>query len=402
MNSSLFGSDNSNVESLELDENVVSNEELNTDIIVPPITDPNVAFDNNTNDVIQETASIMESKIDNSDNSDNIISSNVFEEKLNDNSTVSNSDNNVVENNIIQPVESNVENIEPVVDDSHQQFYVFKCMKCSSVFGKYGSNEINSCVYCGSTSLDTIDGDSEEIPYMLPFNYSLDDAINKYKDYIKFNPLIPGEFKNKKTISSISKVFVSSELFDIKLSGDVSFFAGDKKVNEGKEELKKFDVKNTVNFDFKDVLMCGNSKISMPIFLGISNFDFQQIKNYDSNLIGDGNILYSDLSPMDISNFASNMVMDYSLNVIRKNVNHQLKKVNKNNIKVDFSNNKSVLVPLYLLNVNYKGKVYTYIMNGSTGKTTMKLVYGKKEIIIFSIIIFVLIFIISFLFVYFI
>jgi hypothetical protein len=140
----------------------------------------------------------------------------------------------------------------------------------------------------------------------------------------------------------------------------------------------------------------------MPIFLGISDYDFQKIKQYDSTLIADSSILLSDLSPMDISNYASNMVMDYSLSVIRKNVNHQLKKVNKNNIGVNFSNNKSILVPIYLLNVPYKGHTYTYIMNGSNGKTTMKIVYGKKEVIILSVVIFILLFALSFLFVYFI
>lgn len=388
MNNSLFGSNNSEIESLELD----SNEEIDT--IIPPITDPNTSFNNESNAIIQETANMMEQQISTSDDSSN--ESSVFEERLNNNevSNIQVEENNIVTNNI------DINNV--VVDDNHEQFYRFKCTSCSSVFGKYGSSEVNCCAYCGSTNLENLDGDVEDIPYMIPFNYSMDDAINEYKKYIKFNPLIPNVFKNKNTISSISKVFVSSELFDINLAGDVSFFAGDKNVNEGKEELKKFDVKNTVNFDFKDILMCGNSKISMPIFLGISDFDFNQIKQYDGKLIGHSSILYSDLSPMDISNFASNMVMDYSLNIIRKNVNHQLKKVNKNNIGVKFSNNKSVLIPLYLLNVSYKGKTYTYIMNGSTGKTTMKLTYGKKEIIIFSILLFISIFVLSFLFVYFI
>lgn len=396
MNSSLFGSNNSKIESLELDNNEEIDNESAIDTITPPITDPNVSFNDESNEIIQETANMIEQQIYTQDSNSSSERS-VFEERLNDNIEVVNNQveessvntNTIVDNNVI-------------IDDNHEQFYRFKCTNCSSIFGKYGSSEDNCCVCCGSINLENIDGDIDDVPYMIPFNYSMDNAINEYKKYIKFNPLIPNVFKNKKTISSISKVFVSSELFDINLAGDVSFFAGDKNIKEGKEELKKFDVKNTVNFDFKDILMCGNSKISMPIFLGISDFDFNQIKRYDSKLISDSSILYSDLSPMDISNFASNMVMDYSLNIIRKNVNHQLKKVNKNNIGVNFSNNKSVLVPLYLLNVSYKGKTYTYIMNGSTGKTTMKLTYGKKEIIILSILLFVSIFVLSFLFVYFI
>ena len=292
--------------------------------------------------------------------------------------------------------------LEPVLDDNYQQYYVFKCRDCSTTFGRYGNDDTNHCAYCFGTNLDIVDGDDEDLLYMIPFKYSMDEAIKSYKDYVKLNPLIPMIFKSKKTVSSISRVFVSSEIFDINLTGNISFFAGDKNNLKENDELKKYEVKNTVNFDFKNVLMCGCSKISMPIFLGISDYDCEQIRQYDSSLVGKTNILLSDLSPMDISNFASNMVMDYSLGVIKKNINHQLKRVNKNNIAVKFSNNKSVLVPMYLLNVSYNGHTYTYIMNGYNGRSTMKIVCGKKEIIILSILLFILIFGLSLLFVYFI
>lgn len=380
MNGSLFGNNNLNVESLEFDED---NNDIPTDVSIPE-------------EYLEQSSSVSENKL--------ISENNIIQE-----SQINKEKDNELQNVVSDPVEEKKDSdilleqnsMEVVPDDNRVQFYGFKCRDCSATFGKYGMEEVNYCVCCGCSNLDSISSTDESFSYVIPFVYSMDDAVNNYKEYIKFNPLIPKVFKSKKTLSSISKVYVSSELFNINLSGDVTFFAGDKKIVDNKEELKKFDVKNTVNFDFKDVLMCGNSKISIPIFLGVSNYDFQQIKSYDSNLVQGSNILLSDLSPMDISNYASNMVMDYSLGVIRKNVNHQLKKVNKNNIAVKISDNKSVLVPLYLLNVSYNGKTYTYIMNGSTGKATMKITYGKKEIIILSIILFVLIFAVSLLFVYF-
>ena len=75
MNNSLFGSNNSEIESLELD----SNEEIDT--IIPPITDPNTSFNNESNAIIQETANMMEQQISTSDDSSN--ESSVFEERLN-------------------------------------------------------------------------------------------------------------------------------------------------------------------------------------------------------------------------------------------------------------------------------------------------------------------------------
>lgn len=376
MNNSLFGKD-SEIESLD--------EGFDDEVL------------DNSNDYVQNTMLNLPTN-HNNEETNNV---NPLEDMLNKD----NSENTILENNSNDTGEANsisepVSIVEPVVEENSGQFHIFKCKDCSVTFGKYMLEEVNKCVLCESTHLDSIDDDLDVGQYIIPFNYSSSDAINDYKKYVGFNPLIPRVFKSKKTISSISKVYVSSELFDINATGNVSFYAGDKVLAENKEELKKFDVTNNVNFDFKNVLMCGSSKISSPIFLGVSDYDFNQIKKYDSSIVGDSQVLFSDLSPMDISTYATNMVMDYSLSVIRKNVNHQLKKVNKNNIKVDFTNNKFILVPMYLLNVSYNGHSYTYIMNGNTGKSSMKITYGKTEIIIMSIISFILIFALCLLFVY--
>jgi hypothetical protein len=382
MNSSLFGSNNSEIESLDYD----YPEDNDSSILIDAVAVENSKnADNNSQESI-----IVPEEIDNQNKANESINDNldndVFQSKM-------------TEDNINE--QSSNDNVVDVVSENNAgQLHIFKCKDCSGLIGKFLITEEEKCSLCGSSKLDVIDEDIELGQFMIPFNYSLDDAIKNYKKHVGLNPLVPRIFRSNKTIKSISKVYVSSELFDINASGDVSFFAGDKSISNDKEELKKFDVKNTVNFDFKDVLMCSSSKVSSPLFLGVSDFDFQQLKQVDNNMIGDACIVFSDLSPMDVSTYASNMVMDYSLNVIRKNVNHQLKKVNKNNIGVNFTNNKTVLVPLYLMNVTYNGHSYSYIMNGNTGKSTMKIPYGKLEIALMSIILFILIFVISLLFVY--
>ena len=134
MNSSLFGSNNSKIESLELDNNEEIDNESAIDTITPPITDPNVSFNDESNEIIQETANMIEQQIYTQDSNSSSERS-VFEERLNDNIEVVNNQveessvntNTIVDNNVI-------------IDDNHEQFYRFKCTNCSS-------HRIRDCLY---------------------------------------------------------------------------------------------------------------------------------------------------------------------------------------------------------------------------------------------------------------
>lgn len=332
-----------------------------------------------------------------------------------DSNDLENTNESIVDNN--QKVLDNIDNSNPVSNEnnvdfsqfengddniSNDYFRLYQCSDCNLIFSKSGKN--TCCVYCGKNNLRVIDNNIDDIPYIIPFKIEKDTAIASYKNFFKFNPIVPSIFKKKSTISSMSKIYVASELYDVNVAGNISFFGGDKNISaDNNVDIKKYDVRNTVNFDFKNMIVCGNSKVPNDKFNDISDYDFGQIQEFNNNIVKeDTSIVYSDLSPMDISNNLSNTVMDYSLSVIKKNINHQLKKLRDNKLAVNFFNNKTVLVPLYLLNINYNNNNYVYLMNGQTGKVSFSIVYGKKEIIITSIVLFVLIFFISLLFVYFI
>ena len=280
-----------------------------------------------------------------SENNERSILNNNVEETLdliddsNTNELVSNNlnnDENNINNNDLFPVENSIG------DDFNNKLLLYQCNDCNLVFSR--STENKGCIYCGKNNLNVIDNNIEDIPYIIPFKIDKDKAIENYKSYFKFNPLVPSVFRNKNTISSITKIYVVSELYDVNVAGNISFFGGDKSItSDNNSDIKKYDVKNTVNFDFKNMMTSSNSKIPSDKFNSISDYDLEQIQEFNSNVIdGDTSIVYSDLSPMDITSNLTNTVMEYSLNVIKKNINHQMKKLRDNKLAVNFFNNKTV------------------------------------------------------------
>ena len=60
------------------------------------------------------------------------------------------------------------------------------------------------------------------------------------------------------------------------------------------------------------------------------------------------------------------------------------------------SESRKVLIPIYYLNLNYKGKEHFFLMNGQTNTSIIDLPISGVSVLIFSLVVFAIIFAIGF------
>lgn len=268
------------------------------------------------------------------------------------------------------------------------------CNNCKCVFS---SNLVaDRCIMCNSTNLSNNDVNFSNAKFV-PFYRTVSNAIEDYK-YKTKNIIIPKKFKNKEVISNIKKVYLPAYLVDANVKGQVKFFGADK---ISKDETKRYELVYDSNFDFKNVLVSGYSVINDNVFNSICTYQYDNMVPLTDDLLNDSYSISYDLVPLEISNKINNRAMKHCLNVIRGNIPHSLKKLHKNNMDVQIKDNSKIYVPVYMSNFKYNGKNYLYIMNGQSGESYIDIEYSKIAIIIFSIVLFSLIFICAFLFAYF-
>ena len=268
----------------------------------------------------------------------------------------------------------------------------YHCGDCGCDFN--GTN-IEECIYCYGKNIVNSEDTDKDIK-VIPFNKNIEDAISDYKKKVKFNPLVPLIFKNKNTINSIKKVYIPVFLSNVKVSGNVEFIGGEKK----KPNVEKYDVINSVNFDYSNVLLNVSTKINDDNLNYIGDYNFNNIQDSKLSEIKDV-LLKSDTQVNDIAEKSRQSISKHSMGIVRSSINHTLKKLRNDNTIINFNNTKELYIPVYLLNVKYKNNNYQYIMNGENGKSKFNIVYGKLNIILFSILIFCFVFLISYLIAYF-
>ena len=275
------------------------------------------------------------------------------------------------------------------------------CHECNASFCTTMRARIYDCVVCGSPSLTMDDYVESRTMKYVPFKKSIKDARRTFRRKTFWNPLVPFSFKLPRVKKNIQKVFLPAYLTDVNHNGVVVYIGGDKEKvvrNHRKcTEIKKYEVNQSINVDYKNLLLGVFSKINDKVFSNICVYDYRLLSNFDSRAISDSFYVLGDCTITDVGEKGRNKVIRHSFSIARSNIRHTLKKLSKDQTTVVFQNTLEILVPVYIVTVQYRKKKYTFMMNGENGKSYVELPIGILSTCIFSIIITAIVFGIAYL-----
>lgn len=273
----------------------------------------------------------------------------------------------------------------------------YACGDCYTSFSAIGN--VTNCPYCGGSRLGAGDADAKKKISYVPFAYTLKDAYSVFKKKFR-SPLIPFSFHSGKIKKMIKKVYIPCTLYNFIVEGNASFLGMDKVSNVQGAPAQTFETMYQTHFDFKNLLMSHYSRISDEVLSNVNDYEFYA-QDGTLSMIEDASLFDSDVDTKKSFNVVQQKLVNYCLNVVRGNVEHERKKLDKNNMKISVTGKSEIYVPIYLLNMKCDGKETLFIVNGQTGEMLGEPPISIGSIIIFSIIVFLIIFGIASLIAYF-
>ena len=305
-----------------------------------------------------------------------------------------NSDEEIEEDYLFEEASKKTHEIREDVE-KESNMTVFECPLCKTTF--MNSNKDSKCLFCGNES-NIVDKDSNMVNiFYLPFNKTLDEAKDDYKRKIRFNFFIPFAYRSKDHINNIKKVYVPALLRSVKANGNVVFYAADTEKKGKEEELRKYEVGYDVGFDFDNILLSLYSKLDSAKFSVLGEYDYSMLSLYNDGIISDCDCVMSDLEDNLVDEKISNNISRCCVGMVREQINHELKKIKQNDISMETVSEQKILIPVYLVNVNYNNKDNLYVMNAQSGNSSIEYELSIANIVIFSIVVFCLIFALVFL-----
>ncbi len=291
---------------------------------------------------------------------------------------------------------------EPVVikkDKKDDTTYVtYLCKNCNAEIIADENTAATFCVYCGNTAIlkDKLSGKFAPSK-IIPFKKTKENAIEAFKSLKKGKPLVPKDFISEKNIEKITGVYIPFWLYDIKVSGLLEAKSTHETTwTSGNYTYVKTDIykmESDGEMTYYKVPVDGSTRFDDDIMNSIEPFDYKDLEEYNhaylSGFLAEKyDVEKNEAKKITIERAEKSTYSDLQNKATGYNsFIPEKKECNIEEEQIDY-----VLLPVWMVNIRYKDKLHTFAMNGQTGKMIGDIPYSKAKAVIYSALIFIVLF----------
>lgn len=283
---------------------------------------------------------------------------------------------------------------EVMKEQKKQELDCYHCPDCGAEIVADSTTTATFCVYCGNTSImkDKFTGEFNPTK-IIPFQTTKEQAIEGFKKIQKRKIFVPKEFEDEKNIQKITGVYIPFWIYDCDSYGDLEIGAQNIKTwSRGDYKYTRMDyykINRSGNMKFDNVPVDGSSKFDDDMMDSIEPFEYNGLKDFDMSYLSGFLSENYDVCKNYASERMRKRVENTTLEELSSTVgNYTTTTVEYANVSVDIKEVEYMLLPVWLLNINFKNKTYLFAMNGQTGKMVGNIPISIKKMISISLLVF--------------
>ena len=265
---------------------------------------------------------------------------------------------------------------------------IYRCPSCGAQIIADENTTATFCVYCKNPAIIKEKFKGEFNPdYILPFSKTKNDAINAFKHFSKGKIFTPNDFTNPKNISEITPIYIPFWTYSCSTDGSIDVDA--RKVthwrsgNYNYTKTDYYDVRRSGTVDFDKVPADGSTKFDDNIMDSIEPYDYSALKDFNMSYLSGFFSENYDVSKEETFKRVETRINQTAIDKLSSDiVGYSSKFVKDSNININGLDTKYVLLPVWMLNTKYNDKIYTFAMNGQTGKIVGNIPIDKTKLFI--------------------
>lgn len=293
-----------------------------------------------------------------------------------------------------------------ITSDDFKDYVNYNCPDCGATIITDENTAATFCVYCGNTSIIKSRLSGEFAPSkLIPFKMEKKKAIEAFKKLRKGRPLVPNSFVSESNIEKITGVYIPFWLYEIKSDGFVMAKATKVKTwsvgNTHYTKTDYYDVLRRGNMVFKRVPVDGSTRFDNNIMNSIEPFDYDELIDYNHAYLSGFLAEKYDVNKDDAFSDAKTRALNSAKSrLLDDALGYSSKTISSSEINMDIVKCEYVLLPVWMVNVKYNDKFYTFAMNGESGKFIGDIPLDKGRVFKYTIFIFIISFIVCVIFSY--
>lgn len=271
------------------------------------------------------------------------------------------------------------------------QFVTYRCSHCGGEIIGEGTTMATKCPYCDNPVVmgESINGLLRP-DFIIPFKKTPEDVQRAFKGFMKGKLLLPKKFKERNKPENISGLYVPFWLFDCDSDGQADFTAT--KVTtwrSGDYRYRKTDyysVKRAGTMTFLDIPVDGSTKMDDKFMESIEPYDYRGIEKFNAAYLAG---YVSDRYDVDVKGSierANRRIRSSTSDMLRSTIQgYTTVSANHLSVQIKEGDIRYALFPVWMMNTEYKGKKYTFAMNGQTGKMVGELPTDNLKLALYLI-----------------
>ena len=297
-------------------------------------------------------------------------------------------------------------NVDEAVVDEYNEYFSYTCKDCGAEVITDEETVATFCVYCGNSAIlkNKLSGKFRP-DFIIPFKKDIKEATKCFIDLGKGRPLVPKAFTSDKNIEKIRGIYIPFWLHDFTTSGNITLEG--RKYDHwsvGNTDYTKtsiYNVERGGSVNIKYLPTDGSTRFDDALMNTIQPYNYDEMICYNHGYLAGFLAERYDTDIESIKKIAEDYALDESKNQLLKSTSlYSSVNIKSNTLSVKDYSNKYVLLPVYMVNVKYSGKMYTFAMNGQTGKFIGDIPIDKKKAVFYSILTFIVSFLVVWLITY--
>lgn len=280
---------------------------------------------------------------------------------------------------------------EEWTDQEQQTMRAFQCPSCGGEIVTDETTAATFCPFCDNPTImpSRLSGGLKP-DAVLPFQKTKEDAQAAFLKLCKGKKLLPKGFTSEQRVEKITGMYVPYWLYDCSADYDGSFKATRIRTwSDSRYHYTKTDhylLRRKAKASFAGIPMDGSSKMEDIFMESIEPFDYGLLTDYDNAYLTGYFADKFDVEAASGEERIRQRVEQSMGDAIQETILGYTTAIPTNrSINVRHNHAKYVLLPVWMLNTNYRGKIYTFMMNGQTGKMTGTLPVCRKQTVLWFV-----------------
>ena len=260
--------------------------------------------------------------------------------------------------------------------EDQEQIRAFLCPACAGEILTDDHTAATFCPYCGNPTVlpGRVSGVLKP-DGVIPFKTGKDDAKAAFLQLCKGKPLLPKFFTQEQQLEKITGLYVPFWLYDCSAEFDGSYKATRLHFwSDSKYQYTKTDhylLRRSAESAFTGIPMDGSSKMDDAFMESIEPFCYEDLVDFDMAYLS-GFLADKYDVPIESGKDRIRQRVETAMNdkIQETLIGYSTAIPSGRNLNIHHSKARYVLMPVWILNTRYKDKIYTFAMNGQTGKMT--------------------------------